>query len=74
MHQITSLESEVDRLRHELTSLKSRCDEYDHDRQDYEDEIKRLRDGETVEEERATTTLVLETQARPDEKHVSLSK
>ena len=74
MSQITNLESEVDRLRNELSRLKSRCDEYDHDRRRYEEEIRKLRDGAAVEEERATTTLVLETQARPDEKHISMSK
>ena len=72
--QISNLETEVDRLRSELSILKSKCDEYDHDRQGYEDEINRLRSGATVEEERATTTLVLETQAKPDEKHVTMSK
>ena len=71
MYQITSLETEVDRLRNELASLKSRCDEFEHDRQGYEDEIRLLREGGIVEEERATTTLVLNTQARPEEKHVT---
>ena len=71
MYQITSLETEVDRLRNELASLKSRCDEFERDRQGYEDEIRLLREGGIVEEERATTTLVLNTQARPEEKHVT---
>ena len=74
MSQISNLETEVDRLRSELSILKSKCDEYHHDRQGYEEEINRLRSGATVEEERATTTLVLETQAKPDEKHVTMSK
>lgn len=74
MFQISDLEKEVDQLRSQLTLLKSKCDEFDHDRQGYEKEISELRGATVVEEERATTTLVLETQARPDEKHVSMSK
>ena len=74
MSQISDLEKEVDHLRNQLTMLKTRCDEFDHDRQEYEKEISELRGATTVEEERATTTLVLETQARPDEKHISMSK
>ena len=74
MRQISDLEIEISQLRSQLSSLKTKCDEYDHDRQGYEKEISRLRDATMVEEERETTTLVLETQARPDEKHVTMSK
>lgn len=74
LSQITNLESEIDRLRNELSRLQSRCDDYDRSQQGYQEEIKRMRSGAAVEEERATTSLVLETQARPDEKHVSMSK
>lgn len=73
MTQINSLETEVDRLRSELSNLQSRCNQHETDRQGYEDEIQSLRRG-CVEEERATTTLVLETHARPDEKHLSTSR
>ena len=71
--QIHTLEIEINRLKTYVTEIEVECRNYETQCREYEEQMKELREKQ-LNEDRASTTLLLETRARPEEKHISTSK